>query len=61
DDWATAHDSQTVEIAFGIHLVDLPTAGLPEGNTLVFTFFWPGTGDWENVDFSVISGGQDSQ
>lgn len=61
DDWATAHDSQTVENAFGIHLVDLPTAGLPEGNTLVFTFFWPGTGDWENVDFSVISGGQDSQ
>ncbi|TJX56074.1 MAG: glucan 1,4-alpha-glucosidase, partial [Mesorhizobium sp.] len=61
DDWATAYDSQTAENAFGIHLVDLPTAGLPEGSTLIFTFFWPGTGDWENVDFSVISGGQDSQ
>ncbi|TPL93552.1 glucan 1,4-alpha-glucosidase [Mesorhizobium sp. B2-3-12] len=61
DNWATARDSQTVENAFGIHLVDLPTAGLPSGSTLIFTFFWPGTGDWENVDFSVISGGQDSQ
>ncbi|UCI22341.1 glucan 1,4-alpha-glucosidase [Mesorhizobium sp. B2-1-8] len=61
DNWATAHDSQTAENAFGIHLVDLPTAGLPSGRTLIFTFFWPGTGDWENVDFSVMSGAQDSQ
>lgn len=61
DNWATAHDSQTVENAFGIHLADLPAASLPEGSTLLFTFFWPGTGDWENVDFSVISGDQDGQ
>jgi glucoamylase len=61
DNWATAHDSHTVENAFGIHLADLPAAGLPEGSTLTFTFFWPGTGDWENVDFSVISGDQDGQ
>ncbi|MFC3326363.1 glucan 1,4-alpha-glucosidase [Mesorhizobium cantuariense] len=59
--WATAHDSQTAENAFGIHLADLPVAGLPEGSTLIFTFFWSATGDWENVDFSVISGEQDSQ
>ncbi|MBZ9776269.1 glucan 1,4-alpha-glucosidase [Mesorhizobium sp. CO1-1-8] len=61
DNWATVHDSQTAENAFGIHLADLPAASLPEGSTLTFTFFWPGTGDWENVDFSVISGDQDSQ
>ncbi|MER9297474.1 glucan 1,4-alpha-glucosidase [Mesorhizobium sp. M0621] len=61
DNWTTAHDSQTAENAFGIHLADLPLAGLPEGSTLIFTFFWPGTGDWENVDFSVTSGAWDSQ
>lgn len=61
DHWATAADSQTIENAFGIHLADLPTASLPAGSTLIFTFFWPGAGDWENVDFSVISGDQDSQ
>ena len=61
DNWATAVDSQTEENAFGIHLADLPTASLPGGSTLIFTFFWSGTGDWENVDFSVISGEQDSQ
>ncbi|BAB50916.1 glucan 1,4-alpha-glucosidase [Mesorhizobium japonicum] len=60
DNWATAHDSQTVENAFGIHLADLPTTSLPEGSALIFTFFWPGTGDWENVDFSVTSGERDS-
>lgn len=61
DNWATVHDSQTAENAFGIHLVDLPVAGHPMGCTLVFTFFWPATGDWENVDFSLVSGDQDSQ
>ena len=61
DNWATAHDSQTAENAFGIHLADLLDASLPKGSTLIFTFFWPATGDWENVDFSVTSGEQDSQ
>jgi glucoamylase len=61
DNWASARDSDTTENAFGIHLADLPTAGLPKGSTIIFTFFWPGTGDWENVDFSVISGDPDSQ
>ncbi|ESY67083.1 MULTISPECIES: glucan 1,4-alpha-glucosidase [Mesorhizobium] len=60
DNWTTAQDSKTEENAFGIHLVDLPVA-LPSGSTLTFTFFWPGTGDWENVDFSVTSGEQDSR
>ncbi|MBN9219868.1 MAG: glucan 1,4-alpha-glucosidase [Mesorhizobium sp.] len=61
DNWASAQDSKTKENAFGVHLVDLPVAGLPSGSSLIFTFFWPGTGDWENVDFSVILGDQDSQ
>lgn len=61
DHWATAADSQTIENAFGIHLADLSTASLPAGSTLIFTFFWLGAGDWENVDFTVISGDQDSQ
>ncbi|TPK60963.1 glucan 1,4-alpha-glucosidase [Mesorhizobium sp. B2-4-19] len=60
DNWATAHDSQTADNTFGIHLADLPTASLRSGSTLIFTFFWPGTGDWENVDFSVTSGERDS-
>ncbi|UVK39813.1 glucan 1,4-alpha-glucosidase [Mesorhizobium sp. AR10] len=53
DKWLTVQDSKTAENAFGVHLVDLPVAGIPPGNTIVFTFFWPDAGRWENVDFSV--------
>jgi glucoamylase len=53
DNWLTAQDSSTSAGVFGIHRVDLPVDGLPPASTVVFTFFWPGTGDWENVDFSV--------
>jgi glucoamylase len=61
DDWAIAHDSDTRENALGIHLVDLPAADIPPGKTIVFTFFWPDTGRWENVDFSVGIEDQDSR
>ncbi|RWO96860.1 MAG: glucan 1,4-alpha-glucosidase [Mesorhizobium sp.] len=53
DGWATAHDAETTENAFGIHLADLPVADVPPGNTIVFTFFWSDAGRWENVDFSI--------
>jgi glucoamylase len=53
DGWATAHDADTTENAFGIHLADLPVADVPRGNTIVFTFFWSDAGRWENVDFSI--------
>lgn len=53
DKWLTVQDSKTAENTFGIHLVDLPVGGIPPRDTIVFTFFWPDTGRWENVDFSV--------
>ncbi|TIT41994.1 MAG: hypothetical protein E5W72_27410, partial [Mesorhizobium sp.] len=53
DGWAIAHDADTTENAFGIHLADLPVADVPPGNTIVFTFFWSDAGRWENVDFSI--------
>jgi glucoamylase len=59
DDWATVHDAETIENALSIHLVDLPVADVPPGNTIVFTFFWSDAGRWENVDFSVGIDGPD--
>ncbi|TIY01597.1 MAG: glucan 1,4-alpha-glucosidase, partial [Mesorhizobium sp.] len=53
DNWATVHDAETTENAFGIHLTDLPVADVPSGNTIVFTFFWSDAGCWEKVDFSI--------
>lgn len=61
DKWLTVQDSKTAENAFGVHLVDLPVSDMPAGNTIVFTFFWPDTNRWENVDFSVGIDATDSQ
>ncbi|WP_292476149.1 glycoside hydrolase family 15 protein, partial [Mesorhizobium sp.] len=61
DKWLTVRDDNTVENAFGVHLVDLDVAGLQPGSTVVFTFFWPAASRWENVDFTVGIDPSDSQ
>ncbi|RUW54179.1 glucan 1,4-alpha-glucosidase [Mesorhizobium sp. M1A.F.Ca.ET.072.01.1.1] len=61
DKWLTVRDDNTVENAFGVHLVDLDVAGLQPGSTIVFTFFWPEAIRWENVDFTVGINPSDSQ
>ncbi|TIO28558.1 MAG: glucan 1,4-alpha-glucosidase [Mesorhizobium sp.] len=61
DKWLTVRDDNTVENAFGVHLVDLDVDGLQPGSTVVFTFFWPEASRWENVDFTVGIDPSDSQ
>jgi glucoamylase len=53
DRWATVQDLDTHDPGLGSHLVDLPTAKLPAGATVVFTFFWPLVNRWEGTDFSM--------
>ncbi|WP_119254360.1 glucan 1,4-alpha-glucosidase [Shinella zoogloeoides] len=53
DGWATVHESETQEKAFGIHIVDLPIADADPGASLVFTFFWRDAGHWENANYAV--------
>jgi glucoamylase len=53
DRWATDRDLDTTGNEFGVHLADLPTSILRPGDEAVFTFFWPGPAQWENVDFRV--------
>ncbi|OBZ95815.1 hypothetical protein ADU59_10725 [Pararhizobium polonicum] len=60
DGWATSHDTETSENLLGIYLVDLPVAGLSSGSAIVFTFFWPESGDWENIDFTIAIGPLDT-
>jgi glucoamylase len=43
-----------VDAGIGVHVADLPTAALLDGQSIVFTFYWPRSGRWENVDFTVI-------
>jgi glucoamylase len=53
DGWATSQDADTVDRCYGIHVADLPVDAAPAGTVIVFTFFWPESGHWENVDFAV--------
>jgi len=53
DGWRTVHDSPTRDTTLGVHLVDLPTAGLPTDAWVDLTFYWPQAAQWEGVDFRV--------
>jgi len=53
DGWKTAHDSETHDTGLGLHILNLPTASLPVGAQVVFTFFWPNENRWEGTDYTV--------
>jgi glucoamylase len=53
DGWTTAHDTDTRDTGLGIFTLDLPTASLPAGAQVVFTFLWPQEDRWEGTDYSV--------
>ncbi len=52
DRWATHADVPSVELAEGMHVVELATERLTEG-VVAFTFFWPEASRWEGQDFAV--------
>lgn len=53
DDWQTVHDIYTQTVGLELYFVDLPTASLPVGCAVCFTFYWPEADKWENTNFSV--------
>jgi glucoamylase len=53
DNWTTFHDTDTRDTGLGIHILDLPTASLPAGGQVEFTFFWPAENRWEGTDYIV--------
>ncbi|MGA2856259.1 MAG: glucan 1,4-alpha-glucosidase [Candidatus Sulfotelmatobacter sp.] len=53
DGWKTAQDSETHDTGLGLHSLNLPTASLPAGGQVVFTFFWPSEKRWEGTDYTV--------
>src|SRR3984957_9179691 len=53
DNWTTSHDTDTRDTGLGIYVLDLPTASLPVGGQVTFTFFWPAENRWEGTDYTV--------
>jgi glucoamylase len=56
DNWQTSQDTKTRDTTLGIHILDLPTASLPVGSQVTFTFFWPLENRWEGTNYSVVVG-----
>ena len=54
DGWKTCVDTNTRDTGLGIHVLDLPTASLPAGSQVVFTFYWPQENRWEGKDYIVM-------
>jgi glucoamylase len=53
DGWKSSHDTDTRDTGLGVSILDLPTASLPVGSQVIFTFFWPKENRWEGTDYSV--------
>jgi glucoamylase len=53
DNWQTTHDTDTQDCGFKLHYLDLPTADLPTGQQVIFTFYWKTSERWEGRNFTV--------
>lgn len=54
DGWKSSQDTNTRDTGLDTYVLDLPTASLPAGGSVVFTFYWPKENRWEGVDYSVV-------
>jgi glucoamylase len=54
DNWKTFQDTSTRDTGLDTHVLDLPTASLPGGSQVVFTFHWPQENRWEGIDYRVV-------
>ena len=53
DDWKSSQDTNTRDTGFGTYILDLPTASLPPGSKVDFTFYWPQESRWEGKNHNV--------
>jgi glucoamylase len=53
DGWTTSHDTETRDTGLGIYTLDLPTASLPAGAQVGFTFCWAKDNRWEETNYTV--------
>ncbi len=53
DGWVRIQDTPVVQAGPGIFVAELPTAALPDGSTVVFTWRERGSGAWLGIDHHV--------
>lgn len=53
DGWITMRDTATRDTMLGVHVADLDTRDLRQGDRVDLTFHWPEADRWEGTDFVV--------
>ncbi len=53
DGWKSSQDTNTRDTGFRTYILDLPTASLPAGSKVDFTFYWPQENRWEGKNYNV--------
>lgn len=53
DDWKTSEDMESKPSPVGLNIADLPKEVTSNDGTLVFTFYWPESNNWEEKNYSV--------
>jgi glucoamylase len=54
DNWKTSQDTNARDTGLDTYILDLPTASLPAGAQVIFTFYWPQETRWEGTDYTVV-------
>jgi glucoamylase len=54
DGWQRVMDVETRDTGLGLYYLDLPTAEISSGSSVIFTFYWPDAAKWEGQDFEVF-------
>jgi glucoamylase len=52
--WKQVQDVDTHDTGLGVHVADLPVAGIVAGETIQFTFVWRETKMWEGQDYEIL-------
>jgi len=53
DGWQQVADLRTRDTGLGLHLTELPTVQLREGQYIDMTFYWTGSESWDGRDYRV--------
>ncbi|MEP6778378.1 MAG: glycoside hydrolase family 15 protein, partial [Gemmatimonadaceae bacterium] len=53
DNWVTTSDTQSMQIAPNLYVVELPTAALEVGAEVKLTLYWPDQLKWQGQDYVV--------
>jgi glucoamylase len=53
DNWRTGEDTKTRAASFGMHIADIDSTDLVEGDEIVFALYWQDEQRWDGEDYRL--------